>query len=233
MLTLFSSDWTLSDCRHHLSKLQAPRVFKNINRPGFVIPDTDIHVSYTGGDWNEDKLSSIHGRLISSMFYVELEAIPRFYTPSQICDLRICCRISPGPALMDLLVKLRHAQARLEYFGDDPCRTVPIGDRAVFEKCKAGLPFCLRVKVRVRSVESTIQIKLRSGHNAAHDISRCPYKVGELIRDQGLHSVFGRSDHGETTARARGTSLDSDEVGTAIERLQRTIKQITNRPLEE
>lgn len=41
-------------------------------------------------------------------------------------------------------------------------------------------------------MKSTIQIKLQSGHNEVHDISRCPYEIEELIRDQGLHSVFGR-----------------------------------------
>ncbi|KAI1181593.1 hypothetical protein F5B17DRAFT_264320 [Nemania serpens] len=162
------------------------------------------------------------GRLISSLFYVELDATPTFYGPVQICYLRICCRV-PGPALLDLLVRLRRSDARLAYRGDERCMTIPLCDHALLDSCKDAGSFSLQVEVQVSSIHSVIEIKIQGLPGGSQSISHCPYKLEDLIRDQGLSSAFGTSDHGKRASRSDLVVGDNSEIYLAVDTLQRTI----------
>jgi hypothetical protein len=152
--------------------------------------------------------------------------MPNFYTPSQTCHLRICCRVPPGPALFDLLVRLRHSKARLTYRGDGPRITIPLCDSALLDHCKGGEPFSLQVKIQVCSVYSAIEIKIQGLQGGPQSISHCPYRLEELICDQGLNSAFGTSDHGKRTSRwGVGVGGDGSEVDLVLDKLQRTLRR--------
>lgn len=186
-------------------------------------PDVDIR--YDGGNWVEENLRSIYGNLIACLFYVELEAIPRFYTVPEICYLRVCCRIPPSPALVDLLVKLHRDRVELWYRSDEvQYNTVQLCTPEVVGRCKRSQPFRRRIQMQVRSASALLDIKMKGAWGSSQNISHCPYLLGELVRDQDYYTHTKRGH--QTQIRPGEATQEDTDLNVALDRLYAALSQI-------
>ncbi len=160
-----------------------------------AIPDMVAHVQ-SFADTNREKLRRCANNMVASLFYVELvrKPIPNEDETVFICQLRIRCRLSPSQlALIALLQQLQDTQA---YFCYDNQKSIACVDSQLYDDVKGGAAFSRRIDIIVSSLDDMLDIKLddmfRRGEQS---ISNCPYHLNTLIRDQGLHCIFGHKDH--------------------------------------
>lgn len=193
----------------------------------------DICIRYGGGAYNDVLLRSIYGKLISTLFYIELVEIPLFYLPSQTCHLRVSCRIPPGPGLMDLLVKLRKSRALIQFRGEElQYKESLLSTDAILERCKHGSAFELVLKVCVQSMTTAIDIRIKGICKQSQAISNCPYELAELIRDQEFGNPFSRynnnienlKENGHTVINNSRENRGGDEIEAALQRLQSSVR---------
>ena len=135
-------------------------------------------------------------RLLASLFYVELVALPELNDEDTgfFCRAQLCCRLSPSNPAYDVLIRrLRAAQARF-YYGNGS-QSILCVTRQVYEQAQQGLAFSRHIEFIVCSLKDSIDVKLHGITRRAISISNCPYILQTLIEDQRLHCVFGDRDH--------------------------------------
>lgn len=135
------------------------------------------------------------GRLLASLFYIELETMPDASWPSQYCTVILQCRIPPGQPLVDLLYQLRRANSSYYYQGSgvNEIREELCTDADIWE-CEKGRPFTRRIIQWITSIEAEVHIAIDGLDGRKNWVSNCPYKIKQLIQDQQLDHVFGRRD---------------------------------------
>lgn len=194
-------------------------------RSGMEIPwlpcRTDMIAQFNGGPF--DQIPFMVGQLYSCLFYVELLGTPSFYTSPQECFVQVNCRIPPGPSLVDFLFKLRRKNACFHYRGSEPQYTEATAcTPGLLEKCKMGSPYSRKLDLEVDSIDSLLEFKLDGIGIGLHELSNFPYRLGQLMYDQGLVSPFGRTDHVYTTR----DSKKSTRLDVALERLQSRLDNV-------
>ncbi|KAM7192215.1 hypothetical protein V8F33_008489 [Rhypophila sp. PSN 637] len=217
-----------SECVTHWNTmgvvLQGKKSTTHINQLPWPFVRSDILVNYDGGCYAKDLITQISDRLISYLFYIELAALPRFDSVPQFISLRVRCRVSPGPALNDLVKKLYARQVNLFYRGDEVSYTqAPVCTSDVIEICKNSQPFLKKITISLASMRSTIDIKIGTSDSQSQSISNCPYMLEKIISEQGLDSAFGRSDHQpqkQTCGSCWGDSGEGGTLETELNRLQ-------------
>lgn len=135
-------------------------------------------------------------RLLASLFYVELLALPELNDTDTgfFCRAQLRCRLSPlDPAYAALIQRLKATEARF-YYGDR-CQSMPCVQSHTIEQARQGLAFSRYFEFTVWSLKDSIDIKLHGITRRAISISNCPYKLHTLVKDQRLHCVFGDKDH--------------------------------------
>jgi len=136
-----------------------------------------------------DEIKKCAENMLVSLFYLELDEYPQFDKIVFVCSGKIRCRLGPSHrGLRALASRLRETQAR---FYLDFQQTLPCIDEASYEAIENGHPFSRPVVLRVKSLESAIDIKMDGITSRARSISNCPYQVKTLIKDERLDCVFG------------------------------------------
>ncbi|KAH8742450.1 hypothetical protein F5883DRAFT_372676, partial [Diaporthe sp. PMI_573] len=139
-------------------------------------------------------IDSISNRILADFFYVELIDLPYFASSSEICLLRLRCRLQPGPAFSNISRKFR--QSRIYFRGDEPNYYIShLMSSGTIECINYGGDFCRTIEVMVSSPASEISVKIEGADGQRRHISGSPYPLGQLIRDQGLDCLFGKPDH--------------------------------------
>jgi len=110
------------------------------------------------------------------------------------------------------------------YRGDEEECVETLVTPAALERCRKGDKFLRVLSMRVTAMTTMLDVRVDGAATGLQSISRCPYELGKLIRDQGSDCVFGRKDH-QTADQV------SDEVVTEeIERLCETLDGISHAP---
>lgn len=182
--------WVHSSSFRQSYMLTLPRPFAVSTQPA------DPIVRYLGGVLCLEDQATIASRLISCLFYIELTSKPNFYCAPEIAQLRLLCRLSPGPPLISLIKGLHMRKAGLFYRSDDTNfseETLVSG--GCLRNCVKGMPFSRLLNVSVHTLSCRIDVRIESRVGAMECISNCPYELKTLIKDQGLDCSFGRNDH--------------------------------------
>ncbi|KFZ18706.1 hypothetical protein V501_01063 [Pseudogymnoascus sp. VKM F-4519 (FW-2642)] len=131
--------------------------------------------------------------ILASLFYLELDCLPLASGFNLQCKARILCRLDPGTReLLALLWQLKESQAR---FYVQSTEQLPCVDQISYTKIQHGEPFCTPVEFCISSMDDLVDVKVDGIAQRARSISNCPYKLLGLVKDQGLHRVFGGPDH--------------------------------------
>jgi hypothetical protein len=158
----------------------------------------DISVQYSGGQCNERLLERTSFQLISYLFYLELLSAPLFYQAPDVCRIRVACRVPPGPTLMVLLMMLRQRSIHLRYRSyNQDLIDIPICTAEIWSYCGKGQPFMINLDIGVFNMASLLEVQLGNARENYIHISKCPYRLEDLIRDQ-RHEL-----HAGTQSRAR------------------------------
>lgn len=132
--------------------------------------------------------------LVASLFYVELTSSPRFYSSPELCALNILCRVPPGADLANFLSFLRRDRARMVYkCSETEARRTILCNESVIAACTNGLAFQRPILVEAFSMEANVQVSLEFypfHETPLYNISHCPYKLRDLVADQGLDCPF-------------------------------------------
>ena len=130
--------------------------------------------------------------ILASSFYIELAGLPLPDKNGFACWVNIRCRLVPSePHLKTLVKQLWDRQACFYY----NCESLPCVDQELLEEVKYGVAYSRCIKVSVRSLNDIIDVKVDGITKRARSISNCPYRVNDIIEDQGLHCFFGHKDH--------------------------------------
>lgn len=149
--------------------------------------------------------------LLASLFYIELVHEPLFHSSRIICELQMRCRLPSGPFLSDLVARLcqpprrTRSDARLcdlseranvYYGGNGQVHAIAAIDDRLWNEIRAGGSFIKYLNVEVFSLDSMIEVRIDSiiGDERPF-ISNCPYRLGKLVKDQGMDCKFGHRDH--------------------------------------
>lgn len=183
-------------------------------------------VRYYGGTYNRHSLKALSWELLCSLFYLEINHQPAFYSSPETCYAVVKCRIASEHALLDLLTRFRNV--RLRYRGDElDYTTVPLCTPSILEACKRGCSFSRNIRLRVYSPESTLSVQLHSSHRPWCEISKCPYRLKSLIKDQKLDSVFGRNDHQLPVSKGQESKCYSNKIEeAAMQELQDSLTSV-------
>jgi hypothetical protein len=153
---------------------------------------------------DDDSLSSLIGNaadcLIASLFYFKLEANPERWEGKFVCSGHILCSLSKNDeGFQELMDRLLTESA--QFLLDD----YPIG--------LVNHPSCFgkdgNFKKRIELITAgRFTISLKRGSSEVWNISRSPFTLESLKKDQGFDISFGRPDH-----RKRKASNDFDRPG--------------------
>jgi hypothetical protein len=130
--------------------------------------------------------------LISSLFYIQLVRAPVLDAVGFVCQAQIRCRLMPSrPALRELVDRLLKCGASFSH----GCKTLPCVNPQLYREIKGGSAFSLYFTFSAVSLSDKIDVKIDGITREARSISNCPYVLRNIVHDQGLDCVFGRSDH--------------------------------------
>ncbi|KAM3066396.1 hypothetical protein ACMFMG_012086 [Clarireedia jacksonii] len=138
-----------------------------------VIPGLRQHVRWQASA--NHNIQNCAERLLASLFYIELDGLPRF--DRSVFGLRV------------LAGRLRDKGAR---FHLDFHHAVLAFDSDIINDIEAGKSFSKFIVFRIRSLTDSVDIKIDGIVSRQRSISNCPYKVETLIKDQSLDCAFGR-----------------------------------------
>ncbi|UPK92157.1 hypothetical protein LCI18_003092 [Fusarium solani-melongenae] len=156
--------------------------------------EAEVHVRYSGGPYSRELLEAASNSLIATLFYIELNTLPSFYRGSETCTITLQCRVPPGPALLDLVYRLYRRKTRLWYGTGALDQTeIELCTDDVVRRCRNEEPFMRELLIGVSSPGDSVTIQLQAG-SGRYYVSRCPYKIKNLIKDQGLDSPFCTRD---------------------------------------
>lgn len=143
----------------------------------------DAMIEYSGGEFEEAQISVIAEKLQASLFYLELsEALPSFSIPSSV-EIRIRCRLPPGPDLANLVKRLRSKDAQVAYHGEEPTRQAELCTATIWDRIRRGHPFERRLHVRALSEDTLVSVEVDSliPGSSRRKISNCPCILRDLV----------------------------------------------------
>lgn len=190
------------------------------------LTNPDVIIQCGEGGYTRSYIESISGKLLSCLFFIELETVPRFYTSPEICAIVVRCRISPGHGLLDLLSKLQQINACFYYKSSEGKeRKALICTKSVLDSCRNYRPFCRQLKLVALSLNTAISVRMSGIDGNKHSISNCPYPLKKLVLDQGLETPFGSRQHNtlfSSDMPAKGERKQVDlEIDALVESLNR------------
>ncbi|KAG8422537.1 hypothetical protein J3459_010279 [Metarhizium acridum] len=142
-----------------------------------------LSLRYGGESYTSYQLKTAAEQLFCSLFFIELNQPPAFYTSPDTCVVDICCRIQPSPALSRILAWLQTNRIRIKYEGDEfSSSEAMLYTDDVFRRCLDGTPFRRTLSVKAYSLDTLIKIQFGPFNGRFYDISGCPYKLGHLIK---------------------------------------------------
>jgi hypothetical protein len=98
----------------------------------------------------------------------------------------------------------------------------PMVTLAALRECRKGNPFSRVLEMEVASIKSVLDLGM-DGLAGQELLSNCPYRLLELVKDQGLDCVFGRKDHQVKSSEP----IDSEQgLSLAIDRLRETLERV-------
>ncbi|KAL7940749.1 hypothetical protein V8C42DRAFT_336673 [Trichoderma barbatum] len=102
------------------------------------------------------------------------------------------CRLNPGHALLDLLFRIFRLGVCFYYRGDEitPTKALICTEDHI-QRCRKMQPFVRHFKIKALSASTVISIEMDGANGRRYSISNCPYKLRDLIEDQGLNHPFG------------------------------------------
>ncbi|KAF5137894.1 hypothetical protein E5D57_001673 [Metarhizium anisopliae] len=186
----------------------------------------DVALSYGGGPYNRQLFKSICSKLTSSLFYIELDSVPAFYSSPEVCTIIISCRVSASNALLDLIFKLHRTQVYIYYQGDEttPAKALLCTAKQVTE-CRNMQPFRRQVTISALSLQTAISVQMDGIDGKKQHISNCPYRIEKLVRDQGLLDIFGNSSHTvPSSPRQSGLAEGKADLYVEVDRLIETLQ---------
>jgi hypothetical protein len=132
-------------------------------------------------------------QMIANLFYLELATDPRLTQPVMV---RARCRLQSGPGLLSLVMglHLREAKARIRAAPSSYQEETFVSASAL-GRCRDGFDFLRTFQVEIHSLDSEIDVQIEVRQGSMISLSKCPYVVSDLVRDQGIDCVFGRDDN--------------------------------------
>lgn len=186
-------------------------------------------MAYEGGSYSNTYLGIVGSYLITSLFYLELTASPKFYHSPDVCCAMVRCRIPSGGVLLSLLKRLQNDGACLISRGDelDYCRTTLCGSDTMLS-CREGKPFGKCIQMRVNSPSSILDVQIVFSNGVRRTISKLPCVLGTLIEEERLTLCTISKNV------RKGTQFGNNESGdvwpqTEFERLQTALHQFTQK----
>lgn len=126
--------------------------------------------------------------MISSMFYFELDSLPRFDGRRYSCEGFIYCRLDlPRDGLYYLYYQLATTSSYF-YIQGNPVRCV----KSIPQD---SLPFRRRINFTVNRKDEVIGMSIRGITSKPRELSGFPTTLDKLISHQRLESPFGTIDH--------------------------------------
>ncbi|KAJ4248079.1 hypothetical protein NW762_012849 [Fusarium torreyae] len=181
---------------------------------------SDIAVRYMGAHHDSPSLKFVASRMLASLFYIELDFAPHFYTSPERVRARLLCRLPPSAALTSIMRDLYLRGAQVIFRGTELVPHVEsLVTQSSLARCHWGRPFVKHLDMEVWSLDSELHVAIDDGLIGEQSISHCPYALRELIRDQGLDCVFGRSDH-------RGIDMARDVGATITEEIEELSEEL-------
>jgi hypothetical protein len=68
-------------------------------------------------------------------------------------------------------------------------------DQELLDDLRRGVAYSRIIDISVHSLNDVINVRLDGITRKVRNISNCPYKISDIVEDQGLHCVFGHRDH--------------------------------------
>jgi hypothetical protein len=218
---------------HHSATLSAANLGKKkfqlalSNARADCLTNPDVIIQCGEGSYTRSYIESISSKLLSCLFYIELETVPRFYTSPEICAIVVRCRISPGHGLLDLLSRLQQINACFYYKGSEgEERKALICTQSVLENCRNYRPFCRQLKPATLSLNDAISIRMDGIDGNKHYISNCPYPLKKLVLDQGLETPFGSRQHNSLFSHGMPAQGGRKQVDLEIDALIKSLNRV-------
>ncbi|KAH8587546.1 hypothetical protein B0O99DRAFT_399361 [Bisporella sp. PMI_857] len=130
-------------------------------------------------------------RLLASLFYIELLAVPQLADIGFRCTGHIRCRLrSDTEAYQMLVTRLQKTKAHFYYAG----QVVPCITNQIYNQMREGVSFSKYFELETPSLDTVLDIRIDGITKSIMSISNCPYILNTLIADQKLNCVFGSSE---------------------------------------
>lgn len=139
-------------------------------------------------DNSQDQIQRLVDAMIASLFYFELEEVPRYTDGVFFCSGHIYCRLNLSQKGQEQLYcwMIENSAFFLINGRPVPCtRSIPKGAPA----------FRCRIQFSTRDLEEELLISIRGVTSQPKLISGLPRTVSDLIDVQSLYAPFGRSDY--------------------------------------
>ncbi|EXL64472.1 hypothetical protein FOPG_19264 [Fusarium oxysporum f. sp. conglutinans race 2 54008] len=151
-----------------------------------AINESQVSIQYSNSPYTQQALDHVAYSLIASLFYIKLHPLPTFYKSEELCTIKVYCRIPAGPLLLNLVYKLYRSNTLL-CSSESQVRSrkeALCGDMDI-ELCQGGYSFERQITVKISSPSDVIDLSLEN-MRGSWPISKCPYQIEDLIRDQSL-----------------------------------------------
>ncbi|KAK2679058.1 hypothetical protein RAB80_004239 [Fusarium oxysporum f. sp. vasinfectum] len=151
-----------------------------------AINESQVSIQYSNSPYTQQALDHAAYSLIASLFYIKLHPLPTFYKSEELCTIKVYCRIPAGPLLLNLVYKLYRSNTLL-CSSESQVRSrkeALCGDMDI-ELCQGGYSFERHMTVKISSPSDVIDLSLEN-MRGSWPISKCPYQIEDLIRDQSL-----------------------------------------------
>ncbi|KAK1974588.1 hypothetical protein LZ30DRAFT_607654 [Colletotrichum cereale] len=179
------------------------------------------------GSYSPRLLETVSSQLVSKFFYIEATSEVNFYTAPEQYRFLVKCRLPPGPAVLDLFQRLHQSKAYLSHYeSEGNSIKIPLITRRILGRCKALQSFSIEISVSLRSLDSLVDIKIGGMEESPQSISKCPYRLRDLIQDQGLGCPFGTEDHQQESMKQAEKRKKQTNIELSLEELYRTLQQI-------
>lgn len=91
------------------------------------------------------------------------------------------------------------------------------------DRCRNFEPFVREIRIEVASLDTQIIVEVDGCDRKRYSVGRCPYRVKDLIQDQGLDMMFGgrrKLDHEAMLPSCTRGSRDYMELEKLLEVLE-------------
>ena len=155
----------------------------DVSSIGDLLEETQRHI-----ERNPCEIQQVLDSIYASIFYFELDTLPRYVDGLYHCSGMILCRLSLG----------KHARQSLYQWLIDSSAYFLINGRPVI--CASSVPegippFKCRIHFSIQTLEDSLGISIRGVTKSPKLISGFPRSVLSLVQCQMLYAPFGRIDH--------------------------------------